>query len=103
MTLLQACQSKKPLCLEKEEKEGNITFFLKRRHHYFFQVQCQMYCENREWCGFVLRTEKELHIERIAKGKEWWAKQKPRLKYFYFEALLPELACPCNSKGTIYH
>ena len=96
MTLLQACQSKKPFCLEKEEKEGNITFSLKRRHDYFFQVQCQMYCENREWCDFVLHTEKELHIERIAREKEWWANQMPRLKSFYFEALLPELACTCN-------
>ncbi len=28
-------------------------------------VQCQMYCTDSSWCDFVIRTEKDLHIEII--------------------------------------
>ena len=55
-------------CLE--HKDG--LFRLKRRHDYFYQVQCQLYCTKRDWCDFVVRTEKDLHVERIHKDSTWW-------------------------------
>ena len=68
-------------------------------------IRCSVsyiYCADiKEWCDFVLRTEKELHIERIPRNHSWWGQQMPRLKEFYFNPLLPELACPRHGKGGI--
>ncbi len=100
MSLVEAC-TKPTFCLEQQEKDGNITHRLKRRHDYFYQIQCQLYCTDRQWCDFVLRTEKELHIERIYRDNTWWEGQLPRLQSFYFDALLPELACPRHCNGGI--
>ena len=100
MTLLEAC-NKATFCLKKNEKEGQITYELKRQHDYYYQVQCQLYCCKLQWCDFVVRTKKELHIERIYRDNNWWEHQIEKLKVFYFSALLPELACPRKGKGGI--
>ena len=100
-SLSQARQYSKAFCLESQEKDGVIVYSLKRRHDFYYQIQCQLYCDNREWCDFVLRTEKELHVQRINRDRNWWEKQVPKLKSFYFDALLPELACPRLGKGGI--
>lgn len=63
-TLDLACTSSK-FCLEKQEQNGVATYKLKDKHDYYYQVQCQMYCADRQWCDFVVRTNKQLHVERI--------------------------------------
>ena len=98
LTIPEACQQLKNFCLEKTE---NNTYQLKPRHDYYYQIQCQLYCTNTEWCDFVLHTEKDIHIERIPRNKMWWDQQLPKLKAFYFDALLPELAHPRHGKGGI--
>lgn len=97
MTISEACSSGKSFFLKKEDTE----YKLKQQHDYFHQVQCQLYCVNKEWCDFVVRTEKDMSIERIYRDRQWWDKQLPKLKAFYDNALLPELACPRFGKGTI--
>ena len=52
-------------------------------------------------CDFVIRTNKELYIERIYRNDTWWQKQLLKLKTFYFQALLPELACTRYYSGGI--
>ena len=101
MTMSQACHSSKSFCLQEEVKNGKTTYSLKLRHDYYYQIQCQLYCTNTDWCDFVLRTEKALHIERIKRDRVWWKKQLSKLSKFYYEALLPELACPRYCKGGI--
>ena len=98
--LSEAC-TMPSFCLEKEENDGSIMYRLKRRHDYFYHIQCQLCCTERQWCDFVLRTEKELHVERIDRDTTWWERQLPRLRSFYVDALLPELACPRHCKGGI--
>ena len=101
LTLAEACTQCKTFCLETHKGNGEQTFKLKRRHDYYFQVQCQMYCCDVEWCDFVLRTNKELHVERIHRDQAWWNQQLAKLKEFYFNSLLPELSCPRYGKGGI--
>ena len=48
---------------KKMDTDGKIVFSLKRRHDYYYQIQSQLYCVNRKWCDFVLRTDKEIHRE----------------------------------------
>ena len=100
LTLAEACRSSS-FCLKEEKKEDIATYNLKKKHDYFYQVQCQMYCVNKEWCDFVVQTEKDMHIERIYRDREWWNKQLPKLKSFYDNSLLPELACPRFGRGAI--
>ena len=52
-----------------------------------------MYCTNRQWCDLVVMT-KNLHIERITIDFAFEEKIIPKLKEFYFTAVLPELASP---------
>ena len=86
-------------CLE-QHKDDN-TYRLKRRHDFYYQVQCQLYCTSREWCDFVLRTDMAMHMERIQRDTLWWNSNIPKLKKFYFSSLLPELASPRHRRGGI--
>ena len=78
-----------------------MRYELKRRHDYYYQIQCQMYCCKREWCDFIVRTNKDVHVERIQRDHIWWEQQMEKLCEFYFSALLPELGCPQQGKGGI--
>ena len=100
ITLSEAC-TKSTFCLKMNEKEGEVKFQLKRQHNYFYQVQCQLYCCDLEWCDFVVRTEKDIHIERIYRDRRWWESQLQKLRELYFNSLLPELACPRKGRGGI--
>lgn len=95
-TISEACANSS-FCLE----ERNNKFNLKHKHNYYYQIQCQLYCTNREWCDFVLRTNKDFHIERIYRDNSWWKPQLDKLQEFFFTALLPELASPRHRKGGI--
>ena len=97
MTIVEACEMKKGFCIKK--RQGTVQ--LDRNHDYYYQVQCQLYCTERAWCDFVVRTKKDLYIERIQFDQQWWQNQLPKIKTFYFNALLPELACPRHHTGGI--
>ena len=70
----EACRCKH-FCLQKKENNDEIQYTLKKRHDYYYQVQCQMYCNEREWCDFVLCTENDIHVERIYRNTKWWDEQ----------------------------
>lgn len=84
-------------CLERK----NNVYKLKVRHDYFFQIQCQLYCTDRNWCDFIVRTNKDIHIERVYRDKVWWEQQLDKARVFFFTALLPELACPRHRKDNL--
>ena len=95
-TLDEAC-SGKTFCLEKKGSK----FKLKRKHDYYYQVQCQLYCTNTSWCDFVVRTERDIHVERVYRDHKWWGLQLAKLRKFYFSALVPELSYPRYRNGGI--
>ena len=57
-----------------------VTYELKRRHDYYYHIQCQMYYCNVEWCDFVVQANTDLHVEHIPRDLDWWKQQLPRLK-----------------------
>ena len=59
-----------------------------------------MCCCNVEWCDFLVNTEKDLHIERIPRDKEW---QLPKLKQFYFDALASPRQAGVSGNQNRYH
>ena len=71
---------------------------LKHDHDYYYQIQCQLYCADKELCDFIVRTNKDMHIERIVRDRKWWDSQMEKCHKFYFSALLPEPACPRHKK-----
>jgi len=91
MTIDEAVSNIKNFCLCRNKCTQQIQ--LKTNHDYYFQMQCIMYCTNREWCDLVVMT-KTIHIERITFNKDLWTATLQKLKPFYFTAVLPELASP---------
>ena len=87
-TLEEAASSSKTFCLTLT-KSGKLE--LKRGHDYYFQIQCAMYCTKRNWCDLVVLT-KTVHIQRIHADPNFSSNIIPKLKDFYFTAVLPELA-----------
>ena len=99
-TISEACEKLPYFCLEKSRVDPE-SYTLKKRHDYHYQIQCQLFCDKKEWCDFVVNTEKDIHIERIYFNKKWWGEQIKKLHTLYFTALLPELACPRHNNGGI--
>ena len=97
-TLTEASE-KSSFCLK--QNKDNSSLQLKKNHDYFHLVQTQLYCTGRQWCDFVVRTDNDLHIERINRDPSWETANLKKLKDFYFGALLPELACPRHHQGGI--
>ena len=95
-TLAEACQMA-TFCLEDNKNK----LALKRRHDYYYQIQCQLHCADCNWCDLVVKTEQDIHIERIYRDKKWWGLQLEKFRSFYFDSLLPELACTRHRKGGI--
>ena len=83
---------KSTFCLE--QIKNSSSFRLKACHDYYYQIQTQLYCTGRQWCDFVVRTDKDLHIERIYRDESWLDTNLQKVKNFYFSAVLPELVCP---------
>ena len=98
MMIPEAVEKVKDFCLTRNE-DGHL--WLKQSHPYYYQVQATMFCTKRNWCDFVVNTTQDLYIERIRFNEQFWTKVMPKLKTFYFDALLPELACPRYDHGGI--
>lgn len=65
---------------------------LKRTHTYYYQVQMAMFCTNRKWCDFILRTTIDYYCERVQFDESFCTGLLPSLRRFYITAILPELA-----------
>ena len=98
MSLMEAAEQTKDFCLKKGE-DGRLT--LNHSHPYYYQIQATMFCTKRTWCDFVVRTNKDLYIERLSYREEFWKVVLPKLRSFYFDAILPELAAPHYQQGGI--
>ena len=93
--LNEAAKRIKSFCLQ----ETDSGLKLKNNHTYYFQIQGQMNIINLPWVDFIVRTLNpyQIHIERVYKDHILWTtKMLPKLKAFYYEAMLPELASPLN-------
>ena len=82
----EAAQNKDFYC---ELNDGTLT--LKRRHNYYYQVQGQMAVASRKWCDFVVYSNNEVSVERIAFDEKFWMSMTPTLKDFYIRGLVPIL------------
>ncbi len=94
----QAAKKKSNFCLKLDE---NGKLYLNPKHEYFYQVHGQMNVCDFEWVDFVVRSLNpyQIHIQRIHRDVTLWNETiLPKLKAFYFKAMLPELAAPRKGK-----
>lgn len=54
-------------------------------------MQCQLFCSKRNYCDFVLWTNKDLHIERIFPDDKFWLTCVDSVKLFFETSILVEL------------
>ena len=64
---------------------------LKKKHSYFAQIQGQMSVTERNWCHFLIYTQKGQHFEKIFFEKEYWFKIENNLILFYIRYFAPIL------------
>ena len=73
----------------------NGRTLLKQTHNYYYQIQGQLAITQLPWCDFVAWTPHGISIERIERDINLWQQNiLPKLKVFYHEYLIPELADP---------
>ena len=94
LTLREAATGKSGFCLEITKEKNCLQ--LKKNHDYYYQIQCTLFCTNRQWCDLVVRA-KDMHTERLYFDKDFWKEALRKLKQFYFTAILPELASPLGA------
>jgi len=56
---------------------------LDKGHNYYYQMQGCMFILNLPWCDFVVRTEKDMFIERIPRNPDFISNMVSRLAEFY--------------------
>ena len=91
LQLTEAAIKNKGFCLQYDSALDKLQ--LKKSHDYFYQIQCTMYCTKRQWCDLVVKAQ-DVYIERIHYDNDFWISIMPKLKEFYFTAILPELSFP---------
>ena len=96
MTPEAACHEINQFCCSSV----NGRTLLKQAHNYYYQVQGQLAITQLPWYDFVIWTPHGTSIERIERDINLWQQNiLPKLKVFYHEYLLPELANPVFFSG----
>lgn len=85
---------RKHMCVKHKLDNSGIT--INRNHKYFYQIQQGMYLSGRKWADFVIAgsCSPGIYIERVPFDSNFWCNTKAKLKIFYEEFIIPELAYP---------
>ena len=99
MTIAEYVDGKKGAYLRR----FNDMILLDKGHDYFFQMQGCMFLLDLPWCDFVVRTEKDMFVERIPRNNEFIGSMVKRLNEFYCRFMLPSLCTKSHkSKAPSY-
>ena len=71
------------------DDSGNIK--LSKKSSWFTQIQGQMGVTGREWCDFVLYTQRDIFIERIYFDLDLWLHILSKCELFYRKFIIPKL------------
>ena len=86
----EACEDTKFYCYYDE------GIHLKKDHHYYHQVQLQLFVggDKYSWCDFCVFTSKGIEVEWIWPDLEWCTKCVTELDSYYDAYMLPEILSP---------
>ena len=54
---------------------------------YYYQITGQLALNGAQCCDFVVWTEIDVHIERLAFDATPWNEMRPKLEHFYYNCL----------------
>ena len=97
--LRDAASAAKDFCLTVNTQTSPLR--LKHSHNYYYQIPAAMFCTRVKWCDFVVRTNVDLHVQRVPWDPQFWLSVLPKLHNFYFTAILLKLALPRMHIGGI--
>jgi hypothetical protein len=102
-----------PYSLKSETLEGcekkvyflNADKTLKSGHKYMYQVQTQLLVSGKDFCDFVVWTEKECSIQRILPDQDKFTEIVQKSRVYFLEVILPEITGnlitrECEKRGT---
>ena len=74
-------------------KIENDKMQLKSSHHYYHQVQLQLYVSSDmfSWCDYCIYTTKGCLVTRITLDKQWVKDYVPQLKEYFNNSMLEEI------------
>jgi len=79
--------NKKDYCLKKD----GDSVYLNTSHHYYYQVQCQLFVSGLDYCDFIIWTPQGLYVERILPDVEFWVVAVAKATTFFNKCVLPEI------------
>ncbi|KAL3873272.1 hypothetical protein ACJMK2_036408 [Sinanodonta woodiana] len=74
---------------------------LKRKHQYYYQIQCHLLVSENEFCDFIVWTGKECQCERIPVDNEFCQNMLMQSKQIFESEILPELIGKLYSRPTL--
>ena len=80
------------------QKDDGDNLTLSHKHAYYYQVQTQLGVCRKEFCYFVVWTERDIHIEIITLNSDFWEEICTKSSHIFQAAILPELVAKFFSK-----
>lgn len=77
----------KDFCLELTANRLN----LKKTHHFYSQVQTQVFVANAKHCDLVVWTQKDIAVVRVFPDVHFWESRLKKAQEFFHKVCLPEL------------
>ena len=78
-------------CLAQSTDTVDVDYILKQNHHYYTQVQHQMYVTGALYTDFVVYLPKESAIVRVKRDDCFANISIPQLKQFFYDFIVPEM------------
>lgn len=75
-------------------KDVDGSLIVNENHKYYYQMQKQPFCTGRRWTDFVASDGTDLFVRRVGFNEDFWNINLPKLKKFYYNIRLLELAYP---------
>ena len=78
-------------CLAQSTDTVDVDYILKQNHHYYTQVQHQMYVTGALYTDFVVYLPKESAVVRVKTDDCFANISIPQLKQFFYDFIVPEM------------
>lgn len=80
-------------------KRAGDDLLINENHQYYYQMQQQLYFTERNWVDFVASDGNALFVKRVELDHGFWSRNLSRLRSFYYNEILLELAYPRVKHG----